>query len=267
MSLAFALRADNPIPTLRFGPDDVPMNLVEKYRPRSLSDVLGQGYIVHSLQSFAAAPHPTAFLFSGPTGVGKTSAALALAHDLGVDRFWGLIHVKAGENNADSIEDVLRQLRLACPAGSGWKLVLVDEADYMSQKAKNLWLSILEDLPPRSIVVFTTNDASKFEQRFIDRCEHFAFSADGRSLRQDGEHLVRSIWRAEDVPGDAPSLNQLGDAINAQGEISFRRIVRTTEAFIRARKAGSHDPVLKAPIPIAPAFQLKVESNRRSSRR
>lgn len=256
----FALVADNPIPTLKFGADEPPMNLTEKYRPKTLADVRGQGYIVHSLSEFASAPHSTAFIFAGPTGVGKTSAAFALANDLGIDRFWGFIHVRAGENNADSIDDVLRQLRLACPCGSGWKMVLVDEADYMSAKAKNLWLSILEDLPPKSIVIFTTNSLEKFETRFVDRCEKFVFGANGSTLRQDGEDLVASIWRAEAAPGTPPSLDTLGDAIDHEGCISFRRIVRTTEAFMRARKGGYAEPAAK---PAAPKFALSAAPSKR----
>jgi DNA polymerase III gamma/tau subunit len=59
--------------------------LVEKYRPRTLADLIGQPDAVEQLTLWLADPYPVAFLFEGESGTGKSSAALALAHDLGVD--------------------------------------------------------------------------------------------------------------------------------------------------------------------------------------
>ena len=123
--------------------------------------MVGQGAAVHQLQSFVDAPAPKAFLFAGPTGVGKTTAARALGNDLGVSADWGLTVLKSAEADGAAVDDALRALRHSCPFGSGWRLVLVDEADLMTPKAAHLWLSALEDLPPRSVVVFTTNPTGR----------------------------------------------------------------------------------------------------------
>lgn len=54
-------------------------SLVEKYRPRKLTDVQGQSWAVDQLRTWSESPHPVAFIFVGGTGTGKTSTALALA--------------------------------------------------------------------------------------------------------------------------------------------------------------------------------------------
>ena len=55
------------------------MRLVDKYRPKTLDDIWGQSWTVHQLKLWAEAPASAAFVFSGGTGTGKTSAAIALA--------------------------------------------------------------------------------------------------------------------------------------------------------------------------------------------
>ena len=64
-------------------PDTRPLTLTAKYRPRTLAGLWGQPKVVEFLRRFAAHPYPVAYLFQGETGTGKTSAALALAAELG----------------------------------------------------------------------------------------------------------------------------------------------------------------------------------------
>src|SRR5262249_35995428 len=140
--------------------------LVDKYRPRTLDDLLGQPWVVEQLRAFARNPFPCAFLFEGETGCGKTSAALALARDLGAGsdewpELAGLYQIASGEQTGDSVRGLLRTLQLCPLRGSGWKVAVINEADYMSASAAQIWLDALENLPPRSVIVFTTNHAGK----------------------------------------------------------------------------------------------------------
>src|SRR5262249_34867531 len=138
------------------------LNLLEKYRPRTLADVLGQPAAVRALQGFAAAPYPHAFLFAGPTGTGKSSAAMCLANDLGIDvdqgELSGLWQIASGDQTGESVRRAVEGLRVTPWAGSGWRLLLVNEADRMTEQAAFVWLDVLENLPPKAVVVFTTNN-------------------------------------------------------------------------------------------------------------
>jgi replication-associated recombination protein RarA len=67
------------------------MRLSQQYQPVTLDDVVGQPAIVRRLRRLVTAPYPCCLLFEGKGGVGKSAAAKALIHDLGVCPFSGLV--------------------------------------------------------------------------------------------------------------------------------------------------------------------------------
>src|SRR5262249_39219174 len=178
-----------------------PVTLTDKYRSRTLTEIVGQPWAVHQLQEFVAHPVPTAFLFEGETGTGKTSAALALAHDLGVDvdggAFGGFHVIASGEQTGESVRRVMDGLRLHTLSGSGWKVLVVNEADCMTPNAAYIWLDVLEHLPHRTVVVFTTNHADKIPARLRDRCERFRFESGYLALAPYLPELVARVWKGE----------------------------------------------------------------------
>ncbi len=222
----FKLSADKPVASLS-----------ERYRPATLAMMVGQGPTVFRLESFLETPYSAAFLFEGPTGVGKTTAALAVAAELGAVEFGGLEIVKSGTQDAETVERVIDGFRFAPMLGSGWKVAIVDEADYMSVKAAQIWLSALEDLPSKTLVIFTTNDASKFKDRFLDRCERFAFDAEATVHTQDAQALADDVWTKETGGTDSPKVATMPGVVNASGQISYRRVIRALEPLIAAHKS------------------------------
>jgi replication-associated recombination protein RarA len=213
-------------------------NLCERHRPASLDQIVGQGLAVWQLKAFVDAPYSAGWLFSGPTGTGKTSAAIALAGDLGIPvidgAFGGHFRVNSGEQSADAVREVLRIARMTPLIGSGWRMIQVEEADRMASEAvRNLWLSGLEDLPPRTVVVMTTNHPDKIEQRLLDRLERLDFRSDGHQLAQDGQALIDRVWKAETGRDDAPTIASLPGVVR-NGQISFRRVVAALEPMLRS---------------------------------
>src|SRR5205823_4764448 len=123
--------------------------------------IRGQDKAVKFLKNFACSPYPVALILSGETGTGKTSAALALAAELGcsVDDgdFGGVYSIASGEQNADAVRECCARTSLTPMLGSGWKVVIVNECDRMNSSAETIWLDRLEHIAPRTVFLFTTN--------------------------------------------------------------------------------------------------------------
>lgn len=205
--------------------------LTEKYRPHSLRCLWGQEKIVKLLRKFAENPHPTAMLFEGATGTGKTSAALALAAELGCNlkqkEFGGVHVIASGEQSAEAVRDTTRQMWNTPFYGSGWKVVIVNEADRMHLAAETVWLDRLEALPARTVVIFTTNFADKLSPRFRDRCTRLRFESDAGKLQADAEAFAAAVWKAETGrKAKAGAIGRIVDAASVDGEISFRRVMQ-----------------------------------------
>jgi hypothetical protein len=217
----------NPI-----GTPTVSKQLTEKYRPARLADLVGQGWIKSELEHFTAAPYPCAMIFAGDTGTGKSSAVRGLAADLGCPPSDFTV-VKSGQLDGEMLEGVEIIFRYA-PMHSGWRVIEFQEADMMTPKAERLFLSILEEIPPRTVVVFTTNRPEWFNARprLRDRCELYQFAADAATLRQDADALAASIWAAEGGTGPAPTADAIPGAIEGDA-LSFRRVVAGLERILR----------------------------------
>lgn len=215
-------------------------DLTTKYRPRSLDDVLGQGVAVNQLRSFVENPYPTAFLFAGNSGVGKTAMGYALAHELGCNvdesELGGLSEIPSGEMTGDNVKEATRALHYRPLMGSGWKVLICNEADRMSVSAETIWLDILEHLPGFTVIVFTTNEPQKLSRRFRDRCECMQFEERSDVLQPHIQELARKVWFAEGQEGDPPYLETLGmptlgscDDMHA----SFRLALKQMQRHIR----------------------------------
>jgi replication-associated recombination protein RarA len=174
-----------------------PQSLADKYRPRRIEDFAGLEKAKKILRKFAANPYPSAWLFVGPPGVGKTTMALALAETLSAE----LHHIPSQQCNVSAVEDVIRQCWYI--PRSGFHLVLVDEADRMSNAAQLHATAY----PPRTIFVFTCNSIEGLEPRFLSRTRQIEFSSYG--LASETIALLQTIWRCEATDAPSPAFAQI----------------------------------------------------------
>lgn len=215
--------------------------LAEKYRPARLHSIFGQPGIVRHLRGFVGAPFPMAYLFSGETGTGKTSAALALAAELGCDmrqkEFGGVQVLASGEQSAEAVRECCERMWLSPMCGSGWKVFILNEAERMHLQAETIWLDRLENIPPRTVIVFTTNHSEKLSQRFRDRCVHLQFESDARRLQESVRVFVTKIWKAE--TGKMPSaklVEQIVASSTVVGRLSYRRAVQLLQPHLPPKR-------------------------------
>jgi replication-associated recombination protein RarA len=197
-----------------------PASLSEKYRPHSFEDFVGLEKPKKVLAKFAASPFPNAaFLLVGPSGTGKTSMSLALCEAIRGE----LHHIPSQNCNLATLEDVVRQCHYV-PRNNTLHVVLVDEADQMTPAAQLAFLSKLDatNFPPQTVFIFTANDTTRLQDRFLSRCMVLQFSSHG--MAKEAATLLERIWKQE--AGETPetpnflrmvqdSKNNVRDAVNS----------------------------------------------------
>lgn len=189
--------------------------MTEKYRPTAIEDFVGLEKPRKVLAKLAANPFPSAWMLVGESGTGKTAMGLALAAMIPAE----LHHIPSQECNLENIERVRRICQYVPMAGKRFHLVLVDESDRMSDAAQVSLLSKLNatNAAPNTIWVFTCNDSTRLEPRFLSRLSVLEFSNYG--LAKDAAELLAKVWDAETCNAERPN---------------FARIVKENNGNIRA---------------------------------
>ena len=239
-------------------------SLVEKYRPKTLADVRGQPKIVRALRAFVKRPTPKSFLFySNEPGTGKSSTAEALAGELGVEVgnvFGGFHKIDSGTLDADAVDHLVYTCHQTPWSKSKWHLVLGDEADTMTSKAADKFLSVMDKMPRHAVFVFTTNHRDSLAAPFRDRCESYTFDADIKALKTDAQRLVNEVWEAELGYNHAPTLAEIGLTYE-YGSLSFRAVLQRLEPVLRMERDGEQwrnpEPELvEQPVPKPPPVTI-----------
>lgn len=215
------------------------MRLYEKYRPQSLADCIGQ-FPVRELQAFAYQPYAKCWLFEGPGGVGKTSAALALAADLGChDDLSGLTLENATDFGIDKAKELLQRTAWTRPLeGNGWRVLVIDELEMLSPQCGRFLKTALEprEMHKRLVVIATSNGAGKLERPLLQRFDLRHFTG-GPTFAAVAADRLRDVW-AQETDGAIPpaDIDTWGwDEDNGQRCFSLRLAYNRMEAALVQR--------------------------------
>jgi replication factor C small subunit len=150
----------------------------EKYRPRNLDQVAGQEENVKSLKSFVKAGNMPNLLFAGPPGVGKTTCALALAHELFGDNLSGnFIELNASdERGIDVVRGRIKDFARSIALGKvPFKLIFLDEGDALTSDAQHALRRTMESTSSVTRFIISCNYSSKVIEPIQSRCAVFRF--------------------------------------------------------------------------------------------
>lgn len=172
------------------------MAIARKYRPATFEEIVGQSHVTRTLRNAIAQNRiHHAFLFTGARGVGKTTAARALARSLNCSEgptenpcgkctsclevvsgsSPDLIEIDGASNNSvDDIREIREAVRYA-PTGGGWKIYLIDEVHMLSKGAFNALLKTLEEPPAHVLFIFATTEPNRIPDTILSRVQRFDF--------------------------------------------------------------------------------------------
>ncbi|MBW2038507.1 MAG: DNA polymerase III subunit gamma/tau [Deltaproteobacteria bacterium] len=225
--------------------------LARKWRPQIFEELVGQDHVTKTLQNAISTSRLAhAFLFTGPRGVGKTSAARILAKAVNCQQGPTPRPCNQCENckeiaNTNSIDvleidgasntgvDNVRELRenvKYLPGKSKYKIYIIDEVHMLSTSAFNALLKTLEEPPPHVLFIFATTEPHKIPLTILSRCQRFDFKrvplalifeklkeiAIAEGVRISDDTLMLIAREAEGSMRDAQSL--LDQAISYGGE-------------------------------------------------
>src|SRR6266498_912181 len=206
--------------------------LARKYRPKRFTDLIVQDHVAAALRGAVAQGRVAhGYLFAGPRGVGKTTAARILAMALNCERrtsagegepcgecdpcrrIWtgaanlDVVELDAASNRGvDDARDLRERAMYAASTEAGSKVYIVDEAHMLTREAWNALLKILEEPPPRVVFVFATTEPQKIANTaspVLSRLQRFDFRRIGPGAIRD---RLRQVLAAEGLEADEDAI-------------------------------------------------------------
>jgi len=196
--------------------------LYRKYRSKRLDEIVGQSHVTNVLsRALKDGRVAHAYLLTGLRGIGKTSIARILAHEINGFAYkdgtshLDIIEIDAASNNG--VEDVrdLREKVQITPVSGKYKVYIIDEVHMLSKAAFNALLKTLEEPPRHAVFILATTDVDKLPDTIISRTQRFTLRP--ISLKDAATHL-RAIADNENIIIDEDALQLIAE----RGEGSFR---------------------------------------------
>ncbi|MCL4129406.1 UNVERIFIED_CONTAM: hypothetical protein GTU68_030745 [Idotea baltica] len=152
---------------------------VEKYRPQTLDDLISHEQIISTINRFINEGHLPHLLFYGPPGTGKTSTILACARQLYSSKEFSsmVLELNASDDRGIGVvrEQILSFASTRTIFSSGFKLVILDEADAMTNDAQNALRRVIEKFTENVRFCLICNYLSKIIPAIQSRCTRFRF--------------------------------------------------------------------------------------------
>jgi len=225
----------------------------EKYRPKTLNEVIGHKDVVEVLREFVKTKNMPNMLFAGPPGVGKTTCAIAMAHELFGENLDGnFLELNASDERGidvvrGKIKDFARTLSMS---DVPFKIIFLDEADALTPEAQHALRRTMELYSNVTRFILSCNYSSKIIEPIQSRTTVFRFSP---LKKEDVFSMIKRIEEKEGLTIDEDAYEALfytseGDmrkAINALQGCSMRSNHITKELVYKTTSRAEPEKVRK----------------------
>ncbi|MCL4381878.1 replication factor C small subunit [Candidatus Marsarchaeota archaeon] len=181
----------------------------EKYRPKSLDDVIGQSLVVDRLKSFVKNGNFPSMIFAGTAGVGKTTCAIAMANDLYGGSFTGAFK-ELNASDARGIDvirgEVKEFAKTISIASVPIKIIFLDEADALTSDAQHALRRTMERFSKETRFILSANYANKIIEPIQSRCVVFRFK---QLKEEDMKKYIERIKVSEGLEFDEKVVEAL----------------------------------------------------------
>ncbi|MGV8176862.1 MAG: replication factor C small subunit [Candidatus Bilamarchaeaceae archaeon] len=221
----------------------------EKYRPKRLDDVIGQKDAVESLKAFVRTRNMPNLLFSGPPGVGKTTATLALAHEMfGEDIGGNLLELNASDDRGiDIVRGKIKDFARSVTMGKvPFKIIFLDEADALTQDAQQALRRTMESYSTVTRFILSCNYSSRIIEPIQSRCAVFRFLP---LTEEETIRLAKHVAEGEGLKCD----EKVYKAVSYIAEGDSRKVINLLQAASLHSKSISEELVHKISSKARPA--------------
>ncbi|KAL0205516.1 hypothetical protein P9112_000823 [Eukaryota sp. TZLM1-RC] len=182
---------------------------IEKYRPKTLDDVIAHTDILSTLKHLLSQNRLPHLLFYGPPGTGKTSTILAIAKDMYKENF-SRMTLELNASDERGIDVVRERIKDFAATGvlfsKGYKLIILDEADQMTNAAQSALRRIIEKYTNNARFCLICNNVNKIIPAIQSRCTRFRF---GPLPIDSVRNCLDSIIEKENIKADVAGKDAL----------------------------------------------------------
>lgn len=184
---------------------------IEKYRPKKLEEIVGQSVVTERLKSYIRQKNIPHLLFAGPPGTGKTTAATVLAREFyGTEWKENFFELNASDDRGiKMVRETIKDYSRILPNNPlGFKILFLDEADYMTDEAQAALRRTMENFTRTTRFILSCNYSSKIIEPIQSRTAIFRFKAIPEEAVMDA---LGNILEKEGVEYEKKSLEVIAE--------------------------------------------------------